>query len=221
MLTTFSNRQEIIDLVWACDLMRHGIQSIVLFGSRAKGTHTTDSDWDLAFLVDDPSVEYVVSLHDYWPGNPFQDYDNVDACVLTPTYLKAHMYDFGQLSHQIARHGEPLLGKWFINTELLDIMTQSRPDDWRRNLSQSYEYLDDFFIYIRKFKEEEDYERIRSIGNGLVITSQRAAEHLVKGIAVRRYIEPRKSHDIAGLADDLWNQRPDDVDQTLWLDFTN
>ncbi len=52
------------------------------------------------------------------------------------------------------------------------------------------------------------------------MTSQRAAEYLAKGIAVRRYIEPRKSHDIAGLADDMLKQKPRGVDTTLWLEFT-
>ncbi len=52
------------------------------------------------------------------------------------------------------------------------------------------------------------------------MTAPRAAEHLVKGIALRRYIEPRKSHDIAGRADDLVRQKPHGIDMHLWSEFT-
>ncbi|MCY4300292.1 MAG: hypothetical protein OXC68_00955 [Aestuariivita sp.] len=51
--------------------------------------------------------------------------------------------------------------------------------------------------------------------------SQRAAEHLVKGIAVRRYIEPRKSRNIAAIANDLRHQKPQDLDTKLWSAFAD
>ncbi|MCY4305909.1 MAG: nucleotidyltransferase domain-containing protein [Aestuariivita sp.] len=221
MLSTIKNRQEIIDCAQSSDLAAYRVQSIVLFGSRAKGTHKADSDWDLAFLVDNPDVDGVTSLREYWANNPFRNYEDVNACVLPSSYFEAHMYDFGQLSHQIARYGEALLGAWNINKEKLDKMTSTRPDDWDGNLRQSYAYIEDFFSYVRRFKKAKEYWPLPSIGNGMVMASQRAAEHLVKGIAVRRYIEPRKIHDIAGLAEDMLRQKPPDVNKSLWAIFTN
>jgi len=53
------------------------------------------------------------------------------------------------------------------------------------------------------------------------MASQRAAEHLVKGIAVRRYIEPRKSRNIAAIANDLRHQKPQDLDTKLWSTFAD
>ena len=35
------------------------VKSIILFGSRAKRDHSSDSDWDIAVLHDDPSLTYV------------------------------------------------------------------------------------------------------------------------------------------------------------------
>ncbi len=219
MVTPRSNRQEIIDLARSSDLVRHRVQAVVLFGSRAKGTAAPDSDWDLAFLVDHPEVKHVTSLQNYWPDNPFRNHRDVNACVLSVTYLKTHMYNFGQISHQIARYGEPLLGEWEVNREFLDKMTRSRPDDWDRYLNESYQNLRNFLHAVRDFKLEEDARHLHSIVNVAIMTSQRAAEYLVKGIVLRRYIEPRKSHDIAGLADDLLHQKPHEIDATQWSAF--
>ena len=69
---------------------------------------------------------------------------------------------------------------------------------------------------IHDFKIEEDDRQLRSIGNRLVKTSKRAAEHLVKGSAVCRYPEPRKSHDIAGRAGNMLRQKPRGIDTRLW-----
>ncbi len=124
----------------------HGHQILCAIGCRRlfgldrvqKGTSTPDSDWDVAFLVDLAEVKHVTSHQCYWPENPFRNYRNVNACVLTPSYLKTDMYDFGQISHQIARYGEPLLGELEVDREFLDKMTRSRPDDWDRHLNESY-----------------------------------------------------------------------------------
>jgi len=95
MSSYVSQREDMLERVRSCDLAGRGVQAIVLFGSRAKGTHTANSDWDLAFLVDDPKVDHIIPLQSYWPENPFRDCDNVDACVLNQTYLTAHRGDFG------------------------------------------------------------------------------------------------------------------------------
>ncbi len=218
-MTTLSSRQEILDLAQSQDLASRGIQAIVLFGSRAKGTHRDDSDWDLAFLVDRPGLTRVEPLHSYWQDNPFQEYEDVDGCVLSVPYFQDHMYHFGQLSHQIARDGQPLLGPFQINRETLETMTHSRPEDWNRYLGQSYISLIEFFNQVQNFKKMEDHRLTSPIGNTLVRRSQEAAEFLVKGIAIRRYIDPRKSHDIALLAQDMRTQKPRGIDPDLWFAF--
>ena len=49
----FSLRQSLYPIVDELNLLNYHIDVVLLFGSRAKGTHSTQSDYDLAFVSRD------------------------------------------------------------------------------------------------------------------------------------------------------------------------
>lgn len=67
------------DAVRSC-ARRHGLRSVVLFGSRARGDHREKSDIDLALAGGD-QVGFVLDVEEQAPTLLSFDFVNLDGCV--------------------------------------------------------------------------------------------------------------------------------------------
>ncbi|MCY4301875.1 MAG: HEPN domain-containing protein [Aestuariivita sp.] len=192
------------------------VKSIILFGSRAKRDHSSDSDWDIAVLQDDPSLTYIRHYCKKAADAPFCDYDNLDVLRLTPQQLRRDMFNFGNVVHQIALEGQPIIGSWDVDQEMTEKMAQLNPDEWRQWMMGCRNHIKDSLQMIGEYKEQNDYELTENRCCDFIQHSEGAAEYLVKALCIRRDVLPRHIHDIAKLANDLRAQRRKDVKRSDW-----
>ena len=94
---------------------RFGVETVILFGSRARGEQDQYSDWDL-FVVAAGLAEWKQRVKDVWEGKP----PGVDVVAWTPGEVRRFIYR--QMILEIALEGVPLYG---------DI-------EWMRELARQY-----------------------------------------------------------------------------------
>ena len=104
-----------------------GIEAVVLYGSRARGTARAASDWDVAILSHaSPDDERAARRF-------FDDLERVHPIVMRPESIEAHCNQGTRLESAIARQGRLLAGEWTpppCRTENLDVT----PEDLGENL---------------------------------------------------------------------------------------
>ncbi len=172
----------------------------VLFGSRARGTHRPDSDWDIALVSRSES-----QLPD---GIPLRELDGVDVWVLPESDLRQRANALGSLAFEVARDGRLIAGRWKRpQTEGIRVSIDVKV--WKSNMGQA---LDDVHAAAASldrvaWKEALD-EAARACGR-FVSCSADSAEFLGKAALVRRLVQPESTHNLDRLAKELENARPE------------
>ena len=174
-------------------------RAAVLFGSRARGSHLPDSDWDVAFIVEGDGD----SLGMIPEGVPFRDLEvgrYVNDFVIPEKLVVRKARCIGHVGHGITRDGLLLAGDW------------DRPDVRGRPFMEADRY--------RKFMHnsvletgkaiEAAVQAGRSVSDGrsiafdqaddFVACTADAAEHLSKAMLGRHGIDAKTSHDVKELA---------------------
>lgn len=82
---------------------RFSVQTVILFGSRARGVHDQFSDWDL-FVIASHLADWKERLKDIWKDKP----PGVDVIAWTPDEVRRYIYRTFILD--IATEGVPLYG---------------------------------------------------------------------------------------------------------------
>ena len=83
-----------------------GVEAVVLFGSRARGTARATSDWDVAILSHaSPDDERAAR-------RVFDDLERVHPIVMKPESIEAHCNEGLRIESAIARQGRLLAGEW-------------------------------------------------------------------------------------------------------------
>ena len=170
-----------------------GIEAVVLYGSRARGTARAASDWDIAILShaapdDERAAEKL-----------FHHLELVHPVVMPPESIEKHCNTGTRLEAAIARQGRLLAGDWTpprCRNEDLDVV----PEDLKRNLDAAIHDLRSAFFLLCDiaFKELLYVPK-------LVEESQQAAEALAKTIIAGFGLSPVTVHDLAKLATQLEN----------------
>lgn len=82
-------------------------EAVVLFGSRARGDHQPDSDWDLCLILPDD-----IRPQQFTPSKLWALLSDIDASIqvypLRRSVFEAEKHEFGSLSHEIDRDGYTL-----------------------------------------------------------------------------------------------------------------
>ncbi len=110
-------------------------KAAVLFGSRARGTHRPDSDWDVASVLegDEPERARPIEASRFPQADRLMDIDRMDAWAVNGGYLRDHAMDLGTLYHGIARDGRLLAGSWAMpDPETVVRKAGMNPEDWAR-----------------------------------------------------------------------------------------
>ena len=170
-----------------------GIEAVVLFGSRARGTARATSDWDVAIL------SHAAPDNEEAARRLLGKLERVCPIVMKPESIEEHCNQGTRLESAIARQGQLLAGEWTpppCRIENLDV----NPEDLKRNLDTTTGDLRSAFVaqcdatlnellYVPKVVEE----------------SQQAAEALAKTVIAGFGLSPATVHDLDVLAAQLEN----------------
>ena len=168
-----------------------GIEAVVLYGSRARGTARATSDWDVAILShaapddEEAATRLLGKLERVYP------------VVMKPESIEAHCNQGTRLESAIARQGRLLAGEWTpppCRIENLDV----NPEDLKRNLDTGTDDLRCAFLVL-----------CEAAFNGLLYVpkvveeSQQAAEALAKTVIAGFGLSAATVHDLDALATQL------------------
>ena len=168
-----------------------GIEAVVLFGSRARGTARATSDWDIAILSHaSPDDERAAR-------RVFDDLERVHPIVMKPESIEAHCNEGLRIESAIARQGRLLAGEWMpppCRTEDLDV----EPEDFKR-------HLDTATLDLRSALVALCYAAHRELlyVPKVVEESQQAAEAVAKTVIAGFGLSPATVHDLDELAAQL------------------
>jgi len=170
-----------------------GIEAVVLYGSRARGTAREASDWDIAILshaaADDARAAEKLFSH----------LELVQPIVIPPESIEAHCNTGTRLEAAIARQGRLLAGDWTpprCRNEDLDVEL----GDLKRIVNVATSDLCSAFLGLCNATVREFLYSPK-----IVEDSQQAAESLAKSIIAGFGLSPVTVHDLDELAKQLEN----------------
>ena len=170
-----------------------GIEAVVLYGSRARGTARAASDWDVAILSHArPDGEQAAR-------ELFHELERVSSIVMKPESIEAHCNQGTRLESAIARQGRLLAGEWTpppCRIENLDVTAE----DLGQNLETAVRDLRSVFVALC----DAAVDGLLYVPN-VVEDSQQAAEALAKTIIAGFGLSPVAVHDLDALATQLEN----------------
>ena len=170
-----------------------GIEAVVLYGSRARGTARATSDWDIAIL------SHAAPDDEEAATRLLGKLERVCPIVMKPESIEEHCNQGTRLESAIARQGRLLAGEWTpprCRIENLDV----NPEDLKRNLDTATDDLRSAFLVL-----------CEAAFNGLLYVpkvveeSQQAAEALAKTVIAGFGLSPATVHDLDALATQLEN----------------
>ena len=170
-----------------------GIEAVVLFGSRARGTARATSDWDVAIL------SHAASDDERAAERLLGKLERVCPIVMKPESIEEHCNQGTRLESAIARQGQVLAGEWTpppCRIEDLEVT----PEDLGQNLDTATRDLCSAFLALcnAAFKD------LLYVPN-VVEYSQQAAAMLAKTIIAGFGLSPATVHDLDALAAQLEN----------------
>ena len=118
-----------------------GIEAVVLYGSRARGTARVTSDWDVAIL------SHAAPDDEEAATRLLGKLERVCPVVMKPESIEAHCNQGTRLESAIARQGRLLAGEWTpprCRIENLDV----NPEDLKRNLDTATDDLRCAFLVL-------------------------------------------------------------------------
>ena len=170
-----------------------GIEAVVLYGSRARGTARATSDWDIAIL------SHASAENEQAARRLFGDLERVESILVNPESIEAHCNQGIRIESAIARQGKLLAGDWTpprCRSEDLDVAAEDighNLDIATGDLSSAFHTLCDLVF------------RGRTHEPRIVEYSQQAAEALAKTIIAGFGLSPTAVHDLSALATQLEN----------------
>ena len=171
----------------------HGIDAVVLFGSRARGTARQASDWDIAIL------SHAAPDDERAARRLFGKLERVHPIVMNPESIEEYCNQGIRIESMIARQGRLLAGDWTpppCRMEDLDVT----PEDLKRNLDIATRDLRSAFLALCDAALDGN-----PYVENVVEDSQQAAETLAKTIVAGFGLSPATVHDLDDLADQLEN----------------
>ena len=170
-----------------------GIEAVVLFGSRARGTARQASDWDIAIL------SHAAPDDERAARRLFGKLERVHPIVMNPESIEEHCNQGIRIESAIARQGRLLAGDWTpppCRIEDLDV----KPEELRRSLDIATRDLRSAFLALCDAALDDN-----PYVENVVEYSQQAAETLAKTIVAGFGLSPATVHDLHDLADQLEN----------------
>ena len=202
------------DLIHACQRTLDAwpeARAAVLFGSRARGTNRTDSDWDIVIVLDNKELTKAYPVGSDTPQvAALTSLRHVDTWVVGEDDLKARATTLGTLPYAVCRDGRLIAGHWKQpDFSELHKDYKMKPQDWQRRMEQVLTQMNISMLSIREIAIAEEWEWSHAFCNDLLRTSSNSAELLVKAVLERRGVAADRTHDIAILASTFRNTKPE------------
>ena len=176
--------------------------SVILFGSRARGDHRAESDWDIALVYEGEAPSLDGLPHSLEDGH-------IDWAPMERSRVLRRLNVSG-LAHAVAGSGRCLHGDPLPPPERNDM---NIPDAWELLLEAHIRMGDCLHGLTRYWRQpsiwREGYDTSAAERSAL------AGELLCKAVLSLRGVEPRRSHSVAELCEDL--ERADPADPLLPL----
>ena len=175
-------------------------RAAVLFGSRARGNHRPDSDWDVAFIVrgDGERLGSVPSGVPFAvPGVRRSHYVNE---IAIPERLVARKaLCIGHVGRGIVVDGKILAGDWLRpKLQRKPFMETDRYEKW---VHTSLSFVKGAVAASSDIGLLDDRHQHLAEADSFVACTANAAEHLAKAVMGRHGLDARHSHDLHRLAD--------------------
>ena len=216
------NREHITSQAQLAEICRQTLadwpeaQAAVLYGSRARGDHRPDSDWDIAVILDgDAPVQSTLSFPQ---GNRFRRIDNLDAWVVGSETVIAEAGHLGRVSCALTLDGKLLSGEWRRYPAKEASM---EPKDWHNRMNIIQKHTRDTIYQYQDIAEETTWTRCAPCCRAFVGIGSDAAEMLVKAMMERRGVRADMSHDIIALAQSFAAARPEEQELTQRMKALN
>ena len=170
-------------------------EAAVLFGSRARGDHSADSDWDVAFITQ--TGERVRPIP---RGLPIEALPCQVQCLALPDELAGRKaLAIGHVGRAVVNDGRILAGRW--RRPEASGLPRIEPDDYRKAISMVVVHMGNAATRLAEIDLDPDPAGAGDLCDSFAVESADAAEHLVKAMLGRAGIEHGKIHDVGGLAD--------------------
>ncbi len=190
-------------------------RAAVLFGSRARGNHHQDSDWDIAFIVggDGERPRRIPS------GVPFhipgvRCRHHVNGIAIPERLVVRKALCIGHIGRGIVRDGTLLAGEWSRPT--LEGEPFMETDRYWKSMNASLRMVEGAIEASAKLGRSENWREHLGRADDFVACTADAAEHLAKAIMGRHGLDAYRSH----LVEDLAHQARTAGHEGLAKDFT-
>jgi len=188
-------------------------ERIVLFGSRARGDHEPESDYDLIVVLETPlsQGERDRPIHEALRGTP----GNVDVIVYTPAEFERSRHDVGALAYAGEAEGRLLYDRM--------------PSRWPRQVREQKRGVPESLAWWIA-RAESDFAAMADVSAGsrsldaLSFHAHQATEKFLKAALIVNHVPPPRTHvlaellprAVAELRDDPRVRRGCDVLDKLW-----
>ena len=174
-------------------------RAAVLFGSRARGNHRADSDWDVAFIVrgdGDKFGSIPAGVPFSVPGIRRSHY--VNEIAVPEDLIARKALCIGHVGRGIVTDGRILAGEW----------TRPKPEGepfmeaegYDRSMGTSLDMIEVAVNAMANLMGQDNWRQSVRKADRYVACTADAAEHLAKAVMGRHGIDARHSHDLRALA---------------------
>ncbi|MYA86880.1 MAG: nucleotidyltransferase domain-containing protein [Boseongicola sp. SB0662_bin_57] len=173
-------------------------RAAVLFGSRARGNHLPNSDWDVAFITVGDG-ERLGTVPDGLPLRNVNLDQYVNEVAIPERLLERKALCIGHVERGIVTDGMILAGQWSRpEPEGMPFMETKK---YERSIGTSLDMVDAAVEALAKLGRRDGWgQSLRKVGRYVACTAD-AAEHLAKAVMGRHGLDARHSHDLQQLGD--------------------
>ena len=195
-------------------------KAAVLFGSRARGDHRPDSDWDVAVIIDDETRILPLSETLFPRAGPIARLHNVDSWVVSQKDMHDRLGELGVIPGSIARDGHRLAGYW-TRPSLKGMTLELKPEKFEQRMNSTLDSLESAINQFTVLCVEETWPYCLTPCNKFLKESANAAEFLIKAIIERRGVPADKTHNILSLVSSFAETHPNQTELIRRMEALN
>ena len=175
-------------------------RAAVLFGSRARGNHRPDSDWDVAFIVrgDGERLGSVPSGVPF-PVSGVQRRHYVNEIAIPERLVERKALCIGHVGRGIVADGMILAGKW--TKPKIEGEPFMEAENYDRSMGTAIDMIEVAVNALANLGRQDGWGQSLRKADRFVACTADAAENLAKAVMGRHGLDARHSHDLRALAD--------------------
>ena len=176
-------------------------RAAILFGSRARGDHKPDSDWDIAFITKHGEHYWMISPDRDLPINGLSREEGlvVDCLALPETVARRKACAIGHIASGVIRDGWLLAGSWARFPSPGDEPPRMQPDEYSGLTYNALSLMECASVQAEELGKAVCWQKDDCACRAFVKSTADAAEHLAKAMLGRHGIDYRHLCDLSRL----------------------